>query len=55
MARRHSTAEEAQEVARRVTVEEVRRVLAQMDGVPGLMAQLVYGAGLRLMECVRLR
>ena len=38
-----------------LTVEEVRRVLARMDGQHGLMADLLYGAGLRLLECVRLR
>jgi integron integrase len=37
------------------TREEARAVLAQMEGVPGLMARLLYGSGLRLMECVRLR
>lgn len=37
------------------TQEEVRAVLAQLDGVPSLMASLLYGTGLRLMECVRLR
>jgi integron integrase len=26
-----------------------------MDGIPGLMAGLMYGSGIRLMECVRLR
>jgi len=35
--------------------DEVRRLLAEMDGTPRLMAQLIYGAGLRLMECVTLR
>lgn len=34
---------------------EVERVLAHLDGQHGLMARLLYGAGLRLMECVRLR
>jgi len=34
---------------------EVKRILAQMSGVPLLMASLLYGAGLRLMECLRLR
>lgn len=34
---------------------EVRAVLAHLDGVMWLMASLLYGAGLRLMECVRLR
>jgi len=35
--------------------KEVRRVLAEMSGTHRLMAQLLYGSGLRLMECVRLR
>lgn len=34
---------------------EARRLLDSMDGTAGLMARLLYGAGLRLMECVRLR
>jgi integrase len=34
---------------------EVRVVLARLDGQPWLMASLLYGSGLRLMECVRLR
>lgn len=38
-----------------LTREEVRAVLDQMGGVDRLMAQLLYGSGLRLMECVRLR
>ncbi len=33
----------------------MRRVITQMSGTHRLMAQLLYGAGLRLMECVRLR
>jgi integron integrase len=37
------------------TQEEVPQVLAHLTGVPALMAGLLYGAGLRLMECVRLR
>jgi integron integrase len=37
------------------TRAEVQRVLDQMQGVHRLMAQLLYGSGLRLMECVRLR
>jgi integron integrase len=37
------------------TREEVTTVLAQLTGVHRLMANLLYGAGLRLMECVRLR
>ena len=38
-----------------LSVAEVGRVLALMDGRNALMAKLLYGAGLRLMECVRLR
>lgn len=35
--------------------EEVRRVLDGMSGTYQLMARLLYGSGMRLMECVRLR
>ena len=35
--------------------DEVARLLGEMDGTTWLMASLLYGAGLRLMECVRLR
>ncbi|MGG6463568.1 integron integrase [Solilutibacter silvestris] len=35
--------------------DEVRRLLAMMDGQAWLMAALLYGTGMRLMECVRLR
>lgn len=35
--------------------EEVRVVLDRLDGTPRLMALLLYGAGLRLLECARLR
>ena len=34
---------------------EVSRVLERMDGNYGLMARLLYGTGMRLMECCRLR
>jgi integron integrase len=37
------------------TRQEVQAVLANLHGDPYLMASLLYGAGLRLMECVRLR
>ncbi len=37
------------------TKEEVRQVLSRLDGTKWLMASLLYGAGLRLMECLRLR
>jgi integrase len=35
--------------------EEVRVVLRQLDGMPRLMGYLLYGAGLRVLECCRLR
>ena len=35
--------------------DEVRRVLGEMDGTPRLIASLLYGAGLRVMECLRMR
>jgi integron integrase len=35
--------------------EDVERVLVEMEGRTRLMALLLYGAGLRLMECCRLR
>jgi integron integrase len=35
--------------------DEVRRVLARLHGTPALMAGLMYGAGLRLLECAELR
>jgi integrase len=38
-----------------LTVEEVAAVLARLDGVYWLIAGLLYGSGLRLMECLRLR
>jgi integrase len=37
------------------TEREVVRVLAELEGQNWLMAALLYGSGLRLMECVRLR
>ncbi|MBE0477387.1 MAG: integron integrase [Coriobacteriia bacterium] len=38
-----------------MTRDEVRSVLGQLDGDKRLMASLLYGSGLRLMECLRLR
>lgn len=38
-----------------LTHAEVLQVLAYLSGTQQLMAQLLYGSGLRLMECVRLR
>src|ERR1017187_8369839 len=38
-----------------LTRDEVRAVLARLDGTPLPVATLLYGTGLRLMECLRLR
>ena len=38
-----------------LTCDEVRAILQRLEGVPRLMAYLLYGAGLRLLECCRLR
>ncbi len=38
-----------------MTRDEVKAVLGQLSGDKRLMASLMYGAGLRLMECLRLR
>lgn len=38
-----------------LTMAEVQAVLARVTGTTGLMLRLLYGSGLRLMECVRLR
>lgn len=38
-----------------LTHAEVSRLLAYMSGTNALMARLVYGSGLRLMECLQLR
>ena len=38
-----------------LTRDEVHRIFSHLRGIPLLMAGLLYGSGLRLMECVRLR
>jgi len=38
-----------------MTRDEVKAVLSNLDGAKWHMASLMYGAGLRLMECLRLR
>ena len=38
-----------------LTKEEVKKVIDHMNGLPRLMAFLLYGGGLRLMECCHLR
>jgi integron integrase len=50
--------ERAKKPARLPTVlstAEAGAVLGRLDGTPGLMLRLLYGTGMRLMECVRLR
>lgn len=38
-----------------LAVEEVRSVLAELDGIDLLMAEMLYGTGMRVLECCRLR
>lgn len=38
-----------------LTQEEVKTLLTELEGEKLIMANLLYGAGLRLMECIRLR
>lgn len=38
-----------------LSVDEVRRLLAATSGTPGLVLQLLYGTGMRMMEALRLR
>jgi len=45
----------AKKVPEVLAVPEVRAVLARLEGTALCMAQLLYGAGLRILECARLR
>ncbi len=38
-----------------MTQQEVRLLLAMMEGKHAFMAKMIYGGGLRLMECIRMR
>jgi integron integrase len=38
-----------------LTVEETMRLLEQLDGIYRIIGQMLYGSGMRLMECLRLR
>jgi integron integrase len=38
-----------------LTREETLQIIDRLEGIHKLMVQLLYGSGLRLMECVRLR
>lgn len=48
-------AKPSQRIPMVLSVNEVHRLMASLDGVYSLMARLIYGSGMRLMECVRLR
>lgn len=48
-------AKRPQRVPTVLTPDEVARILACMDGTHALMARMLYGTGMRLMECLRLR
>ena len=38
-----------------LAVEEVRLVIAELEGIDLLMAEMLYGTGMRVLECCRLR
>lgn len=38
-----------------LTPQEARAILSHLTGLPKLMTKILYGSGLRLMECLRLR
>jgi integron integrase len=48
-------AKESKHLPAVLTKEETQRVLAQLSGIYRLQAKLLYGSGLRLLECLRLR
>jgi len=48
-------AKQPQRVPVVLTQDEVKAVLAHLAGTTWIMATLLYGAGLRLLECLRLR
>jgi len=50
-----STAKRPERLPTVLTRQEVLTLLEHLSGTFKLMAQLLYGSGLRLMECVRLR
>ncbi len=48
-------AKESQHLPAVLTKDEARRVIAHLTGLYQLLAKLLYGSGLRLLECLRLR
>ena len=51
----HLVAKRSRRLPTVLSVHDVGRLLGTMHGVPRLMAHLLYGSGLRLMECCTLR
>ena len=49
------TAKRPQRLPVVLTVEEVRAILAGVEGTGGLILHLLYGTGMRILECLRLR
>ncbi|MDP2165408.1 MAG: integron integrase [Hydrogenophaga sp.] len=47
--------QQAKRIPSVLTKDEVAGLLAQMDGITALLARLLYGTGMRLMEGMRLR
>ena len=47
--------QQTKHIAAVLTKDEVAGLLAQMDGVTALLARLLYGTGMRLMEGMRWR
>ena len=47
--------QQARRIPSVLTKDEVAGLLAQMDGITALLARLLYGTGMRLMEGMRLR
>lgn len=50
-----SRAKQAVRLPTVLSVQEMKQLLQQMDGITGLVAHLRYGTGMRLMEVLRLR
>lgn len=55
MARQRRARERPQRLPVVLTRDEVRALIRSLHGVPRLMACLLYGSGLRVLECCRLR
>ena len=49
------TAKRPQRLPVVLTVDEVKAILAEADGTGGLILRLLYGSGMRILECLRLR